>query len=271
MRSVLLLITITGLLSQLAAAQSSSVQQQRNLGDEAIAAVRQESQADFPLRATWVPELGDDVIFLKTQGRLSLGTRVAPISFYRVTAAPYELRGNQIERQTVDLDKYDEWLVAIDQESGEKYLLRGSRNPAAEFNRLMRRLQVRVSDGGAALGVFDLFLKAVEGEQVRSRVVGDRMKLQSVALEDFRLRFPAAQSRTAFSAWWKRIPTAELLALKPPQAQAVERGFAVRYTLYDQGSLRKETLKINADCTVARIAPECATNPQWCDSVRRRN
>src|SRR6185437_10484458 len=99
MRSVLLLITITGLLLQVAAAQSSSLQQQPNLGDEAIAAVRQESQADFPLRATWVPELGDDLIFLKTQGRLSPGTRVPLISFYRVTVAPYELRGNQIERQ----------------------------------------------------------------------------------------------------------------------------------------------------------------------------
>lgn len=233
---------------------------QRNFDDEAVAAVRQESKADFPLRAEWVPSLSDDLIFLKTQGRLSPGTEVPVVGFYRVTTAPYELRGNKIERQAVEVDNYSEWLVAIEQEGGQKYLLQGSKNPTAEFNRLMQAARLRVSDPDTALAVFDFFLKTVAGEQARSQVVGDSVKLQSVALEDFRPRFAAAKSRAAFDAWWNGLPPAARHDMKPPQAQATKGDFVIQYTRYDRGSLRKESLRIGADGTVTESKGEMHTN-----------
>ena len=246
MRSLLLTIAIFGFALSQAIAQSSSTEQ-RNL-DEAVRVVRQESQADFPLRAALLPSLGDDVIFLKTKGEFTPRTEVPLISFYRVTPAPYELKGNKIERQTVQVDNYSEWLVAVDQESNQRFLLEGSRrNPVAEFNKLMQSLHLRIADADAALAVFDFFLKTVRGEQVRSRVVGDDMKLQSIALDDFRLRFPAAKSRAAFDAWWKGVSAATRQAIKPPIASPMEHGFTVQYFFYDRGSLRKEQLNINAD------------------------
>lgn len=249
MRSSLLTISFLSLLfTPLAMAQSGSLP--RNSDDEAVAVVRQESKADFPLRAVWVPSLSDDLIFLKTQGRFSPGKEVPLVAFYRVTTAPYELRGNKIERQAVEVDNYSEWLVAIEHESGQKYLLQGSKNPTAEFNRLIQGVRLRVGDTDTALAVFDFFLKTVAGEQARSRVVGDNMKLQSVALEDFRSRFPAATSRTAFDTWWNGVPVAARYDIKPPQAQATKGEFVIRYTLYDRGSLRNETLRMSADGTV---------------------
>jgi hypothetical protein len=251
MRSFPVTIMLASLLFQPSATTQDS-SPQRSSDEEAVAAVRQESQANFPLRAVWAPGLSDDLIFLKTQGRFSPGAEVPLVRFYRVTIAPYELRGNKIERQAVEVDNYSEWLVAIDQDGGQKYFLQGSKNPVAEFNRLMQGLRLHVGDTDTALAVFDFFLKAVQGQQARSRVVGDGMKLQSIALEDFRSRFPAARSRAAFNAWWNALPAAARRDIRPPWAQATKADFVVRYTLYDRGSLRKETLMINADGTVTK-------------------
>ena len=77
------------------------------------------------------------------------------------------------------------------------------------------------------------------------------MKLQSVALDDFRLRFPAAESRTRFDTWWNGISAAALAAIKPPKAYITESGFTVQYLLYEKGSLRQQILHINANGTVA--------------------
>ncbi len=256
MRSFLLGITIASFLLD-PPANSQNMSPQRSFDDEAVAAVRQESQADLPLRAAWIPSLGDDLIFLKTQGRLSPGTEVPVVRFYRVTVAPYELRGTTIQGQVVEVDNENEWLVAIDQDGRRRYVLQGSRDPVAKFNDLIRGLRMRVGDADTALAVFDFFLKAVRGEQARSRVVGDVMKLQSVALEDFRSRFPSASSRSKFDKWWKALPTTARDDIRPAQAEDTKgQGFVVRYTLYDRGVLRKKTLLINADGTVTNPSSE---------------
>jgi hypothetical protein len=129
--------------------------------------------------------------------------------------------------------------------------LNGFAESTAGFNKMMQSLRIKVSDTDTAHVVFDLFLRAARGEEIRSRVISDDMKLQSVALDDFRSRFPASKRRAAFDAWWRKMPTTTRSTLKPPQVYATAGGFEVKYVLYDHGALRQEKLKIYADGTVA--------------------
>jgi hypothetical protein len=222
----------------------------------AVRAVRAQSNSDLPLQATLVPGLTDDVITLATKGLArTLGAEVPNVSFYRVAPSSYQLKDNKVVSETVELDNYSEWLVAIDRRNDETYSLEGSADPIAEFNRLAKDLHFQVNDASAALDVFDFFLKTARGQQFRSQVVGDEMRLESVALEDFRLRFPTAKRRAAFSSWWAGVSASTKNALLPPTASPVKKGFEVRYSFYSQGNLSSRSLTVNSDGTVAEGDP----------------
>ena len=122
------------------------------------------------LRATLQPGLSDDVIFLKTGGLLATHVTVPLIDFYSVALAPYQLKGNKVETQTVETDDRSEWLVAVNQENRKPFLPAIS-SPVDGFNRLVLVLRLHVTDADTALSVFDFFLKTVHGDKFRSHVV----------------------------------------------------------------------------------------------------
>lgn len=141
----------------------------------------------------------------------------------------------------MELDNYREWLVAVNR-SDVTYVLEGSTDPVAEFNGLVRDLHLQVVDANAALGIFDFFLKAARGEQFRSHVVADEMKLESVALEDWRTSDSDSQPRKGErpsvhgGLVFRRAQRKRSSPLSQP-ASPVKNGFDVQYFFYSQGNL----------------------------------
>jgi hypothetical protein len=217
----------------------------------AVQAVRAHSTVDSPLQAIPLPTLRDDLITLTTERSNPAEMEVPQFTFYKVTSSIYQQKDGKVVSETVELDRDSEWIVAIDSHNDKTYLLEGFAYPIADFNRLAEYLHLQVADTGDALGVFDLFLKLARGQQFRSQVVGDEMKLESVALEDFRLRFSPATRRAAFNSWWTSVSTATKNGLRPPAAGPTKNGFEVRYSFYLRGNLSSRSLTISRNGTVS--------------------
>jgi hypothetical protein len=214
--------------------------------------VRERSGFQLPLHAALSPRLGDDIIYLLEKQETRTVAQLPSIQFYKVLPAMYELSDGKIISESVELDSEREWLVAVDEQTNRKFLLYGSPNAVSDFNDLAKDLVLKVSDNDSALQVFDFYLKLAFGEQFRSHVVGDEMKLESVVLDDFRLRFQAANRRSEFERWWNRVPIKVKKAIAPPVSVPVEGGFEVRFFLFRGGELSAQRVIVAKNGTVAQ-------------------
>ena len=215
-------------------------------------AVQKQSNSQLPLQVTQLPHLTDTVITLETRNLAhTIGAEVDVLCFYKVEPASYQLKDNKIVGQTVQLDNYSEWLVVLALGSGAIYTLEGSVNPTAEFNRLVKDLRLRVTDSDTALSIFNFFHVVTGKREWRPQVVGDEMQLESIALEDFRLRYPANERKVAFRHWWNGVSATIRTLLAPPKASPVKDHFEVQYFGYSEGSVSIRNVIINVDGTVA--------------------
>jgi hypothetical protein len=123
----------------------------------------------------------------------------------------------------------------------------------------MKDLSVRVDEPERALDVFDMFLKVARSRQFFSSVIGDAMQLQSVALQDFRLRFPESKRLAAFDKWWRAVPPSLKKAIAPPKVQTQGSNFVVSYYRYSKGALEKESVFISTDGSVTPQVPKVAS------------
>jgi hypothetical protein len=217
---------------------------------EAVSLIHTQFRFETPLRAIAKPNLEDRVIALKSPSG-SRGSEVPLICFYLVEPAPYQLKGHVVESESVQLDVEREWIVALDQEHDLKLILEGSSDPNEAFNVLSRHLQLHVMSKESALDLFDFYLLAVGGETFRSRLVGDDLKLESIALEDFRLRIDRPRRRQAFDSWWRGVQPAIKKQVAPPTVIQAKNGYEVEYFLYDKGTISKQSLLIDASGVVA--------------------
>lgn len=227
---------------------------------DVVRAVREQSHTDLTLRATLVPDLSDDMIFLETGGEPGRGKQVRLVSFYRVAVAPYRLEGDRVEMGSVVVDSSPEWLVAIDCQQHREYLLSGSKDPTTGFNDLIRSLHLKVTDPEFALSIFDSYLKIARGSEFRSRVLRDDFNLESVAMNDFRERFSYPKSRITFTNWWRTIPGQTKQAIKPPSANPTKSGFAVQFFSYDLEILWRQIVDIHSDGTVSEEKPQAVSH-----------
>lgn len=220
---------------------------------DAIRTVRVQGNFEGALQASTDPTLTDDVVYLKQlESPIILGASVPVVSFYRVTPAHYELQGNKVVSQTVEVDTYREWLVAIDRHNDFTVILEGSSNPIAGFNKLVKDLRLLVNNTDAAVEVFDFFLKVAFGQRFRAQVLSDDIQLESIALEDFRSRLAASERRGAFETWWRNMNSDIKKALRPPKALAINGGYEIEYYVYDQGKVSDELLRMGTDGTVSK-------------------
>lgn len=241
---------IAGLLCPLSFCQEKADTDEKQIAD-AIHLVHIKEHNDLPLRAARLPELDDDVIYLKTQRLPSNAVVPVPlISFYSVTLSTYGLKGNVVVSHTFVEDGNSKWLVAIDRENGEKFLLEGWTDALSEFNRLVKDINLRVSSSEGALDEFDSYLKMVRGQQFISGVVQDDLRLECAALNDFRRRFPSGKRREAFQAWWNNVSPDTKKSIVPPQAVAVSGGFEISFFVYDRGGLTKQRVTLSSDGTI---------------------
>ena len=227
---------------------------------QVLSAVSRELGYKAALRAAPVPDLEDDLIFLETAGKPEVGGTVSPYTFYRVTIAPYTVREGKIEAITLELDTSSERLAVANSKTNEVFVLSGSGNCLAAFNRLVKEIGLRVSTPAFALNVFDTYLKIAQGEDFRQRVVTDDMKLEALGLHYFRQNFPARDSRSEFEAWWGAIPAATKQALARPPARQLESAFEIRYFLFQAGSLWKRTIRVRGDGTIVEGESQAIVN-----------
>lgn len=236
--------------------QSLCVNAQRE--DRVIQSLRQEASLGLnqsPMRAILAPDLTDDGIDLKTHKSTPLSVpldKIPVFCFYRLTLPEYVIGGGMIGSGPVELDYSHEWIVAVNPKDESTFHLQGSEDPVRGFNNLIKELELQVLDPDVALRVFYFFLKVTTREQLRSRVLADDIMLESLALEDFRLRFPSGKARRVFEEWWKGVSTLTRQAILPPKAIHAQNGFEVQYFFYDEGRISKESLLIRNDGTVAK-------------------
>lgn len=248
------------LLITLVLASTSSVCQvscSEEMREVAVArAVREQASFDFPLEVTRLQDLTDTVIGLQTKALSNpIGADVHVVTFYRVAPSRYQVKDGKVIGETVELDDYHEWVAASDNRTGVVYLLEGSPDPISEFNTLLTDLHLRVSDVEGALGIFYFYLKVVQTEQPNWRVVGDEMKLESVALVDFEKRFPAAKRKSAFDYWWNGLPGNVKKSLATPAPRTVKDGFDVHFFFYSGGVISDQILTVKNDATVTLGKP----------------
>ena len=217
-----------------------------------VRAVRDGSNSQLPLQIARLPDLTDAVIALETKALVSpIGAEVHVVCFYRVEPSSYQLRENKVVGETVQLDNYSEWLVAQDSFNDAVYVLEGAKDPTLEFNKLARDLRLKVPGAEAALSIFNFFLRVTQPQRLGAQAVHDDMELESVALTDFRLRFPAVKRRSAFNRWWGAVPGGVKSLLVPPKVKPANDDFVVQYFFYSKGNVSLRGLTIHADGTVA--------------------
>jgi hypothetical protein len=221
----------------------------------AEAKVREDSGSASPLQVAPLPGLTDSVVYLKTRpARAFFRGEVPVVCFYHVTIPMYELEGRRILSESVELGTNREWLVALDVANDLTVVLEGSKNATANFNRLVGALDFNISNPDDAIELFDFFLKVAKGDRYRFQVVGDEMALESVALEDFRLRLPSNKRRPAFEAWWKGVSDSRRAAIQPPRATKTKDGYEVRYLYYNRGNLWSRKVLVRADGTLVELS-----------------
>ena len=170
---------------------------------------------------------------------------------YKLTPEHFHFTGNSVPTMTVDLDSSEPELYVISS-AHKVYLLGGFATGSAEFNELMTDIGLDVDSAAKAMSVFDFFSLSVFGQDYRSRILGDNLKLLSVAAEDFRIRFPAVRRDEEFQKWWDSIK-ARRTAIAPPRAYLSGRRFEIKFDFYDLGSIRRRLVFVGLDGKVSEI------------------
>lgn len=207
------------------------------------------SAVKIPLLVTALPKLKEDLIRIMIEEIGNESRKVQHIEFCEVMPAIYDIQNGIIVSETVELDNDSAWIVATGL-NRSTYLLAGFSSPHSSFNQLTKDLGIKVDNPETALEIFDLFLKTARGQQFRFAVVADKMKLQSIALEDFRLRYPIAKRQAAFDRWWKGVPLNLKERLISPKVRSEDNGFRITYYRYSKGSVLEESVFISNQAVV---------------------
>ena len=237
---------------------ASNVDGNASMQDDSCACTRQEAESvgivrkqvedkKAPLVAERMSELTDEALDL----RLPEGISIPTMFFYKVLYASHIVEGNKTIGRHVELDNHSEWIVALDCKSDQTFLLEGAEDPVAEFNKLAQFLRLQANDTDAALDIFNFFLKVAWEQEFQSSVV-DEMRLESLALADFRMRLPRAQGRAAFNKWWNSIPEGVKSNLSYPKVTTMKNGaFEVHYFSYHEGTVSRRSVIVDRYGSVA--------------------
>ena len=191
-----------------------------------------------------VPKLKEDFIGIQLSSLSFQPRRVSVIEVYEIRPGLYLMDGDRVVAETLNLGEDPHWLIAFGPDKS-KYLLAGFEDPLVGFNKLIKDLDIGTVTKDSALNVFDLFLKTVHGYQFRASLIADEMHLQSLALQDFRLRYPTAKRKSEYNSWWARMPVSLKRALSAPKLSTDRNGFRISYFRYDTGRILQETVLVS--------------------------
>lgn len=199
--------------------------------------------AQVPLKVTELPKLKEELIGLEQGGENS---ELRAVRFFEVSPATYQVVNGKIVGVTIQLDNDSVWVVGVGPDKAI-YRLAGFSDAVSDFNRLMKDSAIHVSGPETALQVFAVFLKFAHSPEFFSSIVGDTMQLQSVALQDFRLRLPESKRLAAYDRWWKAMPPQIRTRIAAPKVRSRESRFEVLYYRYTEGVLKEESMLISAE------------------------
>lgn len=197
-----------------------------------------------PLLISVRPDVREDLIAIQLPATPFQSRRVSIVEVYDVRPGRYLMDGDRVVAETINLGEDTYWLIAFGPNSS-KYLLAGFEYPLRSFNKLIHDLNLGPIDQESALDIFDLFLKTVHGPHFRVSLVADEMHLQSLALEDFRLRFTTAQRKSEYNKWWGGMPISLKKDLSRPNIASDKSGFLIKYFRYDVGRVLQESLRVS--------------------------
>jgi hypothetical protein len=242
--STLLLILLPGLVY----AHPVDVRGQECIPPEIREAVRNAAKVRserIPLTVTELTTMNERVIALEQENH-GEKAKLQVVRFYEVRPATYELADGALISVTVQLDGESIWVVGLGPNK-VLYKLAGFANSVSDFNRLMRDLSIHVNGPEDALSVFDIFARIAQPREFFGSLVGDAMQLQSVALQDFRLRYPESTRGAAYDKWWKAMPLHTRKNIAPPKVESRQSDFEVIYYRYREGVVKRESVLIDAE------------------------
>jgi hypothetical protein len=222
--------------------------------DQIESYVRQELklQTNYPLVIDALPKLTEILIGIDLELMENRGRSIKRIDFFEVRPQTFQIREGNIESTFIQLDSDSNWMVAVDSDDNAIIPLRGFPNCINGFNNLISRMHISVSNALQVETIMDLFLLTTGGDDLRNSVVADDMGLQSLALQDFRIRFSEKKRKLAFNRWWKGLTPKMISKISSPRVEKQESGFTICFFRYECGSILEEKLFINKSGIIAR-------------------
>jgi len=224
-------------------------------------------QIDLPLHVILTPKITEDLITTEQEQKETAEPLSLQMKFYEVIPAIYKVRDGKIVSETIELDKESRWLLCIGPKQ-KIYPLSGFSDPVSGFNDLMGDLQLSVTSAEMALSIFDMFLKLGCRLEKRESILSDEMKLQMLALSDFRDRYSSRERQFAYKRWWNEIPPKFRLGIVPPGVSRDNDGYKVHYYYYSRGNLIVEVLSVTSLGKVRIVSSKTLFSDP---NVKRRN
>jgi hypothetical protein len=210
-------------------------------------------QINFPLLIKPIPELQEEVLLLKSLQQNLINTTISQYRFYGVKPSFFEIKEGKIVSQAINLDSDYYWIVCIEGDNSP-YFLAGFPDFLTDFNRLVSGIKFEVKDKETVIDIFDFYLKLISPLQQRASIVNDEMKLQSLALEDFRSRYTVKLRQKKYSVWWQSMSSKLLKSISEPKVSEQDNRFKVTYFRYDKENVYEESILISPQGEVLILA-----------------
>lgn len=220
---------------------------------EIKATVAKEREAEgFSLLIAPVPSLQEALIALQVSASSAQEPAVQAVNFCEVTTSTFHLTNGHVTGSTVAVDREPpRWLIGLAPD-GKKFLLAGFPDVEKDFNELIETVGLQVANADIVRDLFDFYLRLTGGEVLRASIVVDDMQLQSLALEDFRLRYSLPKARSLYAKWWGGIGLGLKRKLHRPEVTVQQNGFKVSYFEYHDAQILQQSVAVSNRGAVTR-------------------
>lgn len=232
---------------------SNALAQKCEANDQAFKDILQQQAkvpSTFTFRSTQVPSLEEGVLSLQVDVSKSSTPRVHEITVCEITPFTFQMQNGVVTGTAVELDTDSAWLIGLG-EDNKQFLLAGFADSLNGFNALINSLHIKVDNEDTARSVLDLYFRLAAGQAFRESVVVDEMQLQSLGLNDFRLRYSLPKAQVAYRRWWAGIGPKVKRQLQKPNVLRKQTGFEATYIRYAKGQIIRDSVTITSDGSVA--------------------
>lgn len=191
--------------------------------------------------------------------------RMPPLfRIYKVVEGTYAVENRRIVATSVAMGAAHSWTLAVRDEDGEMYALRGfntREDPPRDFSDLIDDLDLTVQSTEDAEDVMRFYWLAVLGWS-DDRACRTMFQLRSFAALDFSLRCsPLSRASRVFERWWRTIDRALRSSGPLRHAESVDKRFRLTYTYYDWGRVWREVAEVDRAGHIVVLSEDSYGNP----------